>query len=171
MLQCIRTAACAMLELVVESPAKKQRPSDDFARYDVGRVLGEGAFAVVRRAVEKETGVARAMKLVDRQRSRPDIMAKEVQLLDAAGVNQHIIALVEHFETSNFMVLVLELVSGGEVFERIATQGRLSEALAGSVVCQVAKALVHLHDRHIVHRDLKPENLLYVNSSPDADVK
>lgn len=68
-------------------------------------------------------------------------------------------------------VLVLELATGGEVFERIVSRGPLSEASAALVVRQVALALEHLWSRCIIHRDIKPENLLYVSPHEDAGIK
>ena len=141
------------------------------ARYDVGPILGEGAFAVVRRAVVRETGVAVAMKAVNRHRSRPEMAAREVKLLKSAGTHKHICSLIEYFETSPAYIIVLELVCGGEVFERVAQKGTLSEASAAQIVHQAALALAYLHGREIIHRDLKPENLLYVSLKPESDIK
>ena len=92
-------------------------------------------------------------------------------MLKAAGEYRHIVSLVDDFEDARHYFLVLELATGGEVFERVANSGPFSEAAAAKVVCQTLLALEHLHDRHVVHRDLKPENLLYVSAAPDADVK
>ena len=85
---------------------------------------------------------------------------KERDLLRIAGHHAHVACLLDDFETPAAWALVLELVSGGEVFDRVATQGAFSESDAAAVVRQVALALSHLHSKEIVHRDLKPENLL-----------
>lgn len=66
---------------------------------------------------------------------------------------------------------MLEIATGGEVFQRICEKGCYSERDAALVAKQVALALKHLHERGIAHRDLKPENLLLVSDAHDADVK
>ena len=139
--------------------------------YTMGKVLGEGAFAVVRQATEKATGISRAIKLVDKRRSDADALDREMTVMRAAGMHRHIISLIDEFELPSSWAIVLELVQGGEVFDRICDVGHYSEKDAAAVVKQVALALQHLHGRGIVHRDLKPENLLLVDKSHDADIK
>jgi serine/threonine protein kinase len=65
----------------------------------------------------------------------------------------------------------MELVSGGELFDRIVDKGNYSEKDAAGVIAQLCAALAYLHDKKIVHRDLKPENLLYAAPSPDETLK
>merc|ERR1719181_726958 len=65
------------------------------------------------------------------------------------------------------MILVMELVTGGELFDRIVARGNYTEKDAASLMATLCDALAYLHEQAIVHRDLKPENLLY--SSPDDD--
>jgi len=68
--------------------------------------------------------------------------------------------------------MVQDLLSGGELFDRIIEQTFFSEKEAARVIKQIASALVYLHDLNIVHRDLKPENLLLTDKSKDDyDVK
>jgi serine/threonine protein kinase len=65
----------------------------------------------------------------------------------------------------------LELVTGGELFDRIIELQRYSEKEAVHVMLQALSGLKHMHDRHIAHRDLKPENLLLSSKEPHATVK
>ena len=150
--------------------AKRPRESDDFlSSLDVGRILGEGAFAKVHHA--KRGGSSYALKLVSRQ--HPDaatVAALERDVLRAIGAHKHIVSLVEYAETADAYALLLELAEGGEVFDRIC-EGPYSEADAATVVRQVATALVHMHSKGICHRDLKPENILLTSRASDADVK
>jgi calcium-dependent protein kinase len=139
--------------------------------YTMGRTLGEGAFAVVKEATEKATGIVRAIKLVDKKHSDKAALEREMNVMRVAGRHRHIVSLVDEFELPNAWALVLELVKGGEVFDRICEGGLYSEADAAAVALQVARALEHLHGHGIVHRDLKPENLLLVDKSQHSDVK
>ena len=141
-------------------------------KYLLGRTLGEGAFAVVKHATDAETGEEYACKLVQKGKTDAEMLKKEVAVLEVAGRHQHIVSLIDRFDAPpDAWALVFDLVSGGEVFDRMCNLGTYSEREAAVVVWQVAKALQHLHYRGIVHRDLKPENLLLVSSAADADVK
>ncbi|XP_063149196.1 calcium/calmodulin-dependent protein kinase type IV [Candoia aspera] len=81
------------------------------------------------------------------------------------------IKLKEIFETPTEISLVLELVTGGELFDRIVEKGYYSERDAADAVKQILEAVAYLHANGIVHRDLKPENLLYATPAPDAPLK
>ncbi|XP_061280852.1 calcium/calmodulin-dependent protein kinase type IV [Bos javanicus] len=83
----------------------------------------------------------------------------------------NIIKLKEIFETPTEISLVLELVTGGELFDRIVEKGYYSERDAADAVKQILEAVAYLHENGIVHRDLKPENLLYATPAPDAPLK
>uniref|UniRef100_A0AAQ6IVE1 Protein kinase domain-containing protein n=1 Tax=Anabas testudineus TaxID=64144 RepID=A0AAQ6IVE1_ANATE len=81
------------------------------------------------------------------------------------------IQLKEIFETDTDIALVLELVTGGELFDRIVERGYYSERDAAHVIKQILEAVAYLHENGVVHRDLKPENLLYADLSLDAPLK
>eukprot|EP01116_Phalansterium_solitarium_P005805 TRINITY_DN178_c0_g1_i2.p1 TRINITY_DN178_c0_g1~~TRINITY_DN178_c0_g1_i2.p1 ORF type:complete len:259 (-),score=68.20 TRINITY_DN178_c0_g1_i2:443-1219(-) len=82
-----------------------------------------------------------------------------------------IISLKEMFETPTHIYLVMELVTGGEVFDKIVERGAYSEKHASKLIREVLDAISYLHKNGVVHRDLKPENLLYVNDHQDSDIK
>jgi len=75
------------------------------------------------------------------------------------------------FETSSKLFLVLELLTGGELFDRIVEAGFFSEQQASKLLRDVAMAVDYIHAKGIVHRDLKPENLLYSHKGEDAEIK
>jgi len=82
--------------------------------------------------------------------------------------HKNIIALEEVFEEDETIYLVLELVTGGELFDQIVSRGTYSERDAANVVRQILEAVAYMHDNGIAHRDLKPENLLC--SGPDSNI-
>ena len=147
--------------------SKRQRV-DPIDRYDIGELLGEGAFATVRRATRKSDGTAFAIKLIEKESTSADDAEHERKILSALGLHRHIVSLVDSFDVSDATAFVLELAEGGELFEKLCDGGAYSEADAASVVRQVALALAFMHTAGVCHRDLKPENLLL---TADGDVK
>uniref|UniRef100_A0A1I8IQ67 Protein kinase domain-containing protein n=1 Tax=Macrostomum lignano TaxID=282301 RepID=A0A1I8IQ67_9PLAT len=87
------------------------------------------------------------------------------------------IRLKEVFETPNHFFMVLELVTGGELFDRIVSRGSYNEKDASQCIGQLLDGLRYLHERGIIHRDLKvsnrmkPENLLYEDEREEAKLK
>ncbi|XP_051123907.1 calcium and calcium/calmodulin-dependent serine/threonine-protein kinase isoform X2 [Andrographis paniculata] len=83
----------------------------------------------------------------------------------------NVIHLYDVWEDSGGVHLILELCSGGELFDRIVAQARYNEAGAAGVVRQIAAGLVGLHQARIIHGDLKPENCLFLNKDEDSPLK
>lgn len=83
----------------------------------------------------------------------------------------NIIRLYETFEDDQNVYLVMELCEGGELFDRIITEGTFSEKAAAAYVRQILSALFYLHNRGVCHRDIKPENFLLGSKHPDAQLK
>uniref|UniRef100_A0A671U9H6 Doublecortin-like kinase 3 n=1 Tax=Sparus aurata TaxID=8175 RepID=A0A671U9H6_SPAAU len=129
--------------------------------YEIGRLVGDGNFAVVRECHRRDNGQALAVKIVERSKliGREHMMQNELSLLGSL-CHPRIVRLFAHHHTHTHSYLVMELVSGGDLFEAISERGKFSEAEAGLMVSDMSEALNYIHCRSIVHRDLKPENLL-----------
>lgn len=69
------------------------------------------------------------------------------------------------------LYIVMELMTGGDLFDVLIDIGHLSEASTAKDMCHITQGLEYLHDREIVHRDLKPENLLYSRPLPEGVLK
>ena len=130
--------------------------------YDIGETLGKGSFAVVKKGAPKEGGPPVAVKIVDKKDAQFDeaSLQQEIAIMRKV-VHPNCIRLVEVFDEKAKMYIVVELVTGGELFDRIINRGHYSEKDAANLMCEVATAIDYLHSLGIVHRDLKPENLLY----------
>ena len=104
-----------------------------------------------------------------------DTFLKEMRALlhiKAYGGHPHISALREYFEEGDYYYLILDLVSGGEMFDHLVTLGAYSEADAARLLREVASAMAFLHGIGVVHGDLKPENLMLSTSkSSDCVIK
>jgi len=131
--------------------------------YDLKQELGKGAFSVVHLAVDKKTGDRVAVKIIDKTQANAEADEKrlknEVAILKKVR-HPSIIALIDIYETDANLYLVMELVTGGELFDKIVEKGQYTERDAASIVMKILSAVQYLHDNQIAHRDLKPENLL-----------
>jgi len=133
---------------------------EDF--YEIERELGRGTFSVVREAVHKESGVKYAIKFIEKKFVDKDdlvLLSREIEIMKRVN-NKNVLSLKEIFESQNDLALVMELVTGGELFFKIVEQGSYSETDASNIVRQIVEGVKYLHSLGIAHRDLKPENLL-----------
>uniref|UniRef100_A0A669BBB0 Serine/threonine-protein kinase DCLK2 n=1 Tax=Oreochromis niloticus TaxID=8128 RepID=A0A669BBB0_ORENI len=144
--------------LVDEVPAVPSYISD---RYKVGRMLGDGNFAVVRECMEHSTGREYALKIINKGkcRGKEHMIQNEVAILRRVK-HPNIVLLIEEFDTYNELYLVMELVKGGDLFDAITSANRYTERDASGMLHNLASAIKYLHSLNIVHRDIKPENLL-----------
>ncbi|KAG3279012.1 MAP kinase-activated protein kinase 5 isoform X2 [Ictidomys tridecemlineatus] len=139
--------------------------------------LGAGISGPVRVCVKKSTQERFALKiLLDRPKAR-----NEVRLHMMCAIHPNIVQIIEVFANSvQFphescprarLLIVMEMMEGGELFHRISQHRHFTEKQASQVTKQIALALQHCHLLNIAHRDLKPENLLFKDNSLDAPVK
>ncbi|XP_075890295.1 serine/threonine-protein kinase DCLK2-like [Nelusetta ayraudi] len=137
-------------------------------KYQVGKVIGDGNFAVVKECVERSTGQEYALKIIDKARccGKEHLIENEVAVLRRVR-HPSIIQLIEVDETPSQLFLVMELVKGGDLFDAITSSTKYSERDASAMVYNLAGAIKYLHRMNIVHRDIKPENLL-VCEYPDG---
>jgi calcium/calmodulin-dependent protein kinase I len=152
-------------------PAVPARNFD--AHYSQGRVLGSGGYSTAVEAINKENGKIVAAKITKkRQLSEDDIGAlkSEISILKSID-HPNIIKYVDDFEDEDNVYVCLELMGGGELFDRIVKKLQYCESEARDLVVAILTAIKHLHDKDIVHRDLKPENLLLLNMTDDTSVK
>ncbi|XP_061102539.1 serine/threonine-protein kinase DCLK2-like isoform X4 [Conger conger] len=130
-------------------------------KYRVGKVIGDGNFAVVKECVERSTGKEFALKIIDKAKcsGKEHLIENEVAVLRRVK-HPNIIMLIEEVDTPSDLYLVMELVKGGDLFDAITSSTKYTERDASTMVFNLASALKYLHCMKIVHRDIKPENLL-----------
>ncbi|GAX12791.1 hypothetical protein FisN_15Hh270 [Fistulifera solaris] len=130
---------------------------------DWDTVLGEGAYGMVYPARVAATGEKVALKKISRRYTNSSGFKTETDALlriyDNGG-HPNISGLRDMYEDHSYFYLILDLVSGGEMFEHLIHFGAYSEADAARLIQEVASALAFLHGVGVVHADLKPENLL-----------
>jgi protein serine kinase H len=140
------------------------------AKYDIKALIGRGSFSRVVRVEHRITKQPYAIKMTDRLQGKlPTVFEAELHVLRRVR-HQYIIQLVEVFETPEKVYMVMELATGGELFDRIIAKGSFSESDAVRVLRMVVEGLEYLHLLGIAHRDLKPENLLYYHPGHDSKI-
>ncbi|XP_067128961.1 calcium/calmodulin-dependent protein kinase type II alpha chain-like isoform X4 [Centruroides vittatus] len=141
--------------------------------YDLKEELGKGAFSIVRRCVQKSTGLEFAAKIINTKKlSSRDFQKLEREARICRKLNHpNIVRLHDSIQEEGSHYLIFDLVTGGELFEDIVAREYYSEADASHCIQQILESVNHCHQNLIVHRDLKPENLLLASKAKGAAVK
>ncbi|KAI8014344.1 CBL-interacting serine/threonine-protein kinase 14 [Camellia lanceoleosa] len=133
-----------------------------FGKYELGKLLGCGAFAKVYHARNVRTGQIVAIKAVSKQKVLKGGLTahvkREIAIMRRLR-HPHIVRLFEVLATKTKIYFVMEFAKGGELFAKVA-KGRFSEDLSRKYFQQLISAVGYCHSRGVFHRDLKPENLL-----------
>ncbi|XP_052663496.1 death-associated protein kinase 2 isoform X4 [Harpia harpyja] len=147
----------------------KQQKVEDV--YEIGEELGSGQFAIVKKCRDKSTGMEYAAKFIKKRQSRAsrrgvrrEEIEREVTILQQI-LHANIIKLHDIYENKTDVVLILELVSGGELFDFLAQKESLSEEEATRFIKQILDGVNYLHSKKIAHFDLKPENIMLLDKN------
>eukprot|EP00968_Pinguiococcus_pyrenoidosus_P025072 scaffold5443_cov291-Pinguiococcus_pyrenoidosus.AAC.5 len=151
--------------------------------YEIHREIGRGTAGVVHLGVHKKSGDEVAIKVIGVKRFRfssaGHVSVKELteearllqQLRHTGIISVKDVFCDEADEPNGAVYVVMELVKGGDLFDRILARGVYDEDTAKELMKRVLEAVQYLHEQNIVHRDLKPENILLVNSDDDVECK
>ncbi|XP_042452708.1 CBL-interacting protein kinase 9-like [Zingiber officinale] len=132
-------------------------------KYELGRTLGEGSFAKVKYARNVQTGDSVAIKILDKQHVLRHKMVEQIKReISTMKLIKHpnVVQIHEVIASKTKIYIVLELVDGGELFDKIVNHGKLKEDEARRYFQQLINAVDYCHSRGVYHRDLKPENLI-----------
>lgn len=130
--------------------------------YVIGKELGRGRFSTVCECVNKTTTVHYAVKIIEKAKIEPEekaLLRTEIAVLKLVN-HPNIIKMEGIYETRSHMYIVMEKLTGGELFERIVGRPRFTEDEAAKLIRPLLESVSYLHDLGIVHRDIKPENVL-----------
>ncbi|KAB0362352.1 hypothetical protein FD754_006508, partial [Muntiacus muntjak] len=134
--------------------------------YDIEERLGSGKFGQVFRLVEKKTGKIWAGKFFKAYSAKEkENIRQEISIMNCLH-HPKLVQCVDAFEEKANIVMVLEIVSGGELFERIIDEDfELTERECIKYMKQISEGVEYIHKQGIVHLDLKPENIMCVNKT------
>lgn len=130
--------------------------------YNIQKQLGKGAFGKVVQAFHIPSKEHRAIKIINTRHLNKEDKTKIFQEIKILSKLDHpnIIKIYEYFISSRNIYIVMELLNGGELFDKITSSEKFSEIEAANTMKEILSAVKFCHDKKIVHRDLKPENIL-----------
>ncbi|XP_038934903.1 ribosomal protein S6 kinase alpha-2 isoform X1 [Rattus norvegicus] len=134
--------------------------------YEIKEDIGVGSYSVCKRCVHKATDAEYAVKIIDKSKRDP---SEEIEILLRYGQHPNIITLKDVYDDGKYVYLVMELMRGGELLDRILRQRCFSEREASDVLYTIARTMDYLHSQGVVHRDLKPSNILYMDESGNPE--
>lgn len=143
------------------------------AEYKLGKVLGEGGFGLVYSCKHKETGAERAVKVLQKDPSRPQIQDNIINEFNVLKDLDHpnLVKVYDLYQDDECFFIVTDLYSGGDVFDILEDQGPLKEEDAAVVMNNLLGCVNYFHKRNLIHRDLKPENILLDTKRDFSDIK
>lgn len=132
-------------------------------KYEVGRTIGVGTFAKVKFAKNVETEENVAIKILEKSAILKHKMVKQIKReISIMKIVRHpnIVRLHEVLVSKTKIYIILEFITGGELYDKIVLHGRLQESESRTYFQQLIDAVSYCHRKGVYHRDLKPENLL-----------
>ena len=130
--------------------------------YKLLETLGEGAFGVVGKWRNLETGVIRAVKMLSKSKIKKNSLSDIVKEIEIVKDLDHpnIVKMYESYEDDKYLYIVTELIQGGELFDELIRRKRFTEEDCAWIIKQILEALSYWHANSLVHKDIKPENIL-----------
>uniref|UniRef100_A0A8C5QZT7 Ribosomal protein S6 kinase n=1 Tax=Leptobrachium leishanense TaxID=445787 RepID=A0A8C5QZT7_9ANUR len=148
------------------------KDSPFYQHYDLDlkeKPLGEGSFSICRKCLHKKTNQEYAVKIISKRMESNT--HKEIAALKLCEGHPNIVKMYDVYHDQLHTFLVMELLKGGELFERIKKKKVFSESEASHIMRRLVSAVSHMHDVGVVHRDLKAENFLFTDESDNSEIK
>ncbi|KAG8455773.1 hypothetical protein GDO86_001822 [Hymenochirus boettgeri] len=153
-------------------------PKEFSEQFIMLRTIGSGACGEVKLAFEKSTCKKVAVKIISKRKFKMSISSNEhpisvdteIEILKKLN-HPCIIKIENFFDSEDSFYIVLEMMEGGELFDRVVNSTRLKESTAKLYFYQMLLAVQYLHENGVIHRDLKPENVLLSSTNEECCIK
>uniref|UniRef100_A0A7S0WKH2 Calcium-dependent protein kinase n=1 Tax=Chlamydomonas leiostraca TaxID=1034604 RepID=A0A7S0WKH2_9CHLO len=149
--------------------------TDCWKDYEPGTILGKGTFGTTYLATKKGTSEKYAVKVISKRKlSTPeeiDDVKREVQIMHHLAGHANVVHLKGVYEDKSNVCLVMEVCTGGELFDSIVKRGHYTEKDAATLIRTIVGVVAHCHNMGVIHRDLKPENFLLSDKTATAQLK
>ncbi|XP_061343251.1 CBL-interacting serine/threonine-protein kinase 1 isoform X2 [Gastrolobium bilobum] len=149
--------------VIVNIGKKNEKEVTRLGKYELGRTLGEGNFGKVKFARNTESGQPFAIKIIEKNKiidlNITDQIKREIATLKLLK-HPNVVRLCEVSASKTKIYMVLEYVTGGELFDKIAYKGKLNEGEGRKMFQQLIDGVSYCHNKGVFHRDLKLENVL-----------
>jgi serine/threonine protein kinase len=147
---------------------------DNFENYELYKFIGSiNIFLLLllffnRKCRHRKTGQYYAVKIISRHKHDP---TNEIKYLRKCQGHENIVKLYDVLQDELHTYIIMELLTGGELFERIRQRVHFTEREASIIMKSLISAIQYMHSQGVVHRDLKPENILFSDNSDSAKIK
>ncbi len=145
-----------------------------FDSYEMLDEIGEGKFGLVKLGVHYKTKERVAIKIIKKEAMNVNDLELVKGEIDIMKLCRHpnVVRLLDHFENSEFIFIVMEYLSGGDLGNHLQVKNfQFTEKRAADIMYQVANGLGYLHSYGVLHRDLKPDNIMLSDSSENPILK
>ena len=142
---------------------KNEEKGTRLGKYELGKTLGEGNFGKVKLAKNTDSGQFFAVKILEKNKivnlNNTVQIKREISTLKLLK-HPNVVRLYEVLASKSKIYMVLEYVNGGELFDKISSKGKLTEAHGRKMFQQLIDGVSYCHNKGVFHRDLKLENVL-----------
>uniref|UniRef100_A0A1I8AQJ2 non-specific serine/threonine protein kinase n=1 Tax=Steinernema glaseri TaxID=37863 RepID=A0A1I8AQJ2_9BILA len=157
------TLHAAMPSRELSKQDREARPQVKLGPFVFGKTLGQGCFGKVKLATHERTNLKVAVKIISREKmddkKETEKVNREIRFLSLLK-HPHVVRLYQVISTPSDIFLIMEYISGGDLFDKVVKKGRMIPTEARRYFQQIIAAIDYSHRHMIVHRDLKPENIL-----------
>jgi len=126
-------------------------------------------FQLLEKEPKRLLGKKYALKCINKKHIKVHLLKREIDIMTKLS-HPHVLSMLDIFEDKDYIYLVLDLISGGELFQKILDRGHYTEEDTRKIIHQILEAVEYLHENNIAHRDLKPENILCLDDESNMQV-
>ncbi|KAG7370871.1 protein kinase [Nitzschia inconspicua] len=138
--------------------------------YDLGQKIHRGSAGVVMKCISKDLSTSFAVKIIKRSPKTDEAVLQEVSIMNQLD-HPNLVKVVDFFEEEDNYYIVMELMAGGDVFDRILDMNNYTEKDARDLFIVLLESIEYMHEKGIAHRDIKPQNIFLDSKDSHSRIK